>query len=154
MNSLVKTATSFVKAGLCLSLEGMARLIIFQSEPELFLLAVTSSKVWSLSASCSFFLTKSRECLKFIHSVSWRDCMNCFRRRSRDLIRSLISWFTKGHGLLRSLICFTGACKRRTDCKVSFKILSLESTSVWSKIVSRESASLARSVTKRSALYL
>ena len=42
LNSLVKTATSFVKAGLCLSLEGMARLIIFQSEPELFLLAVTS----------------------------------------------------------------------------------------------------------------
>ncbi len=30
------------------------------------------------------------------------------------------------HGLLRSLICFTGACKLRTDCKVSFKILSLE----------------------------
>ena len=52
--------------------------------------------------------------------------MNCFRTRSRDLMRSLISWFTKGHGLLRSLICFTGACKLRTDCKVSFKILSLE----------------------------
>ena len=59
LNSLVKTVTSFVKAGFCLSLEGMARLIIFQSEPELFLLAVISSKVWSLSASCSFFLTKS-----------------------------------------------------------------------------------------------
>ena len=48
----------------------------------------------------------------------FENCMNCFRRRSRDLIRSMISWFTKGHGLLRSLICFTGACKFRTDCKV------------------------------------
>ena len=47
--------------------------------------------------------------------------------RSHEILDFLVH---KGHGQLGSLICFTGACKLRTDCKVSFKILSLESKSV------------------------
>ena len=73
LNSSAKTDVSFVKAGPWISLDGIARFMIFHRELELVLLAETSSRVYSLSASSSFSFTKSRDSLKFFQSLSWRD---------------------------------------------------------------------------------
>ena len=136
---MATTVRFLLYAGLSLALEGAAWIMIFQSEMELFLWSLTPSKVSHISASSNIFLTILRASLKFcLSSDFWRVQRNCLiRRRSLGLTRSLISWLAKGQDLLLILIDLMAACEFKTECRMSFEVLSLNSTSLSWKILGR-----------------